>query len=159
MYKNTPGGTPGELPIKTFGQQLPNVKYEERPGAYAFLLNVHREVALVKTSFGFFLPGGGLDPGEDEVNGLARELYEEIGYTLVDAEFLMKAAQFHWSEFYGKHFKKVGSFFEVEASPPPSLQCADGHSLHWAPLDLAARDLTQEFQRWAVGEFAKLERP
>lgn len=159
MSKHTPDPTSGELPIKTFGEQLPNFSYVERPGAYAFLLNAGGELALIKTSFGLFLPGGGLDPGEDEVTGLARELHEEIGYRLVSADFLMKAAQFHWSEFYKKHFKKVGSFFEVEATPPPASQCADGHELVWAPLDLAARDLTQEFQRWAVGEFAKLLRP
>jgi len=142
--------------MKTFGQVLPEISYVERPGAYGFILNDLREIALVKTSFGLFLPGGGLDDGEDELTGLERELREEIGYEVVQATFLMRAAQYHWSEFYRRHFKKLGAFYEVEATAPAVDTCAPGHALVWVPLDRAAAELSQEFQRWAAGEFARL---
>jgi 8-oxo-dGTP diphosphatase len=142
--------------IRAFGEELPGVTYVERPGAYAIILNERDEIAVVKTSYGYFLPGGGLDPGEEFVDGLARELDEEIGYQLVSATYFLVAAQFHWSEHYQKHFKKIGAFFEVEAQPPSVPQFADGHSLVWMPRQLAARDLSQEFQRWAVQEHIKL---
>jgi 8-oxo-dGTP diphosphatase len=141
--------------LKTFGQVLQGVHYVERPGAYAFILNEKREIAVVQTSFGYFLPGGGLDRGEDELTGLQRELREEIGYEIVNARFLMRAAQYHWSEFYQSHFKKIGAFFEVEAKAPDVDSCAHGHALVWMPLDRAPADLSQEFQRWAAEEFAK----
>lgn len=141
--------------IKSFGQILPGINYVERPGAYAFIMNERREIAVVKTSFGMFLPGGGLDPGEDELTGLARELQEEIGYTIVNAIFLMRASQYHWSEFYRSHFKKIGAFYEVEAEAPDQETCAPGHVLEWVPLERAALELSQEFQRWAAAEFAK----
>lgn len=146
---------PGEK-IRAFGEELPGVTYVERPGAYAIILNKNDEIAVIKTSFGYFLPGGGLDPGEEFVDGLARELDEEIGYKLVNATYFLVAAQFHWSEFYQKHFKKIGAFFEVDAQPPAIPQFADGHSLVWMPRQLAQRDLSQEFQRWAVTEHIKL---
>lgn len=146
---------PGEK-IRVFGEELPGVTYVERPGSYAIILNHLDEIAVIRTTFGYFLPGGGLDPGEEFVDGLARELDEEIGYKIINATYFLVAAQFHWSEFYQKHFKKIGAFFEVEAQPPSIPQFADGHSLVWMPRQLAQRDLSQEFQRWAVQEHIKL---
>ncbi len=146
---------PADQAIKTFGQILNGIQYTDRPGAYAFIMNNKREIALVKTSFGLFLPGGGLDPGEDELTALARELREEIGYELTKAVFLFRAAQYHWSEFYKSHFKKIGAFFEVEAVPPKTETLAPGHGLVWVPVERAAAELSQEFQRWATEQFAR----
>lgn len=146
---------PRTAAIKTFGQVLPGVTYVERPGAYGFIMNDLREIAVVKTSFGMFLPGGGIDPGEDELTALARELKEEIGYRVIKATYLMRASQYHWSEFYKSHFKKIGMFFEVEGQAPAKETCAPGHSLFWVNVERAASELSQEFQRWATAEFAK----
>ncbi len=142
--------------IRAFGNELPGVTYTERPGSYALILNEKDELAVIKTSFGYFLPGGGLEPGEEFLDGLARELKEEIGYEVVRADFFVVAAQFHWSTFYKKHFKKIGAFFEVEAKAPSIPEFAEGHALVWMPRQLAQTDLSQEFQRWAVQEHIKL---
>ena len=141
--------------LKTFGKILPGITYVERPGAYAFIQNEREEIALIRTNFGFFLPGGGLDPGEDELTGLGRELREEIGYEVINAIYLMRAAQYHWSEFYQSHFKKIGAFFEVEAKAPVKNMCAPDHDLIWMPTERAAAELSQEFQRWAAEEYLK----
>ena len=135
---------------KTFGQVLPGVTYVDRPGAYGFLLNDLGELAIIRTSMGLFLPGGGLDPGEDELTALARELREEICFELTRADFVLSASQYHWSAFYKQHFKKIGSFYRVEAHALPGGDCADGHELVWIPVDRARVELSQEFQRWAV---------
>lgn len=142
--------------IKTFGQVLPGIKYTDRPGAYGFIQNEQGELAVVRTSFGHFLPGGGLDPGEDELTALSREIREELGFAVVEAKFLMKAAQFHWSEFYRSHFRKIGSFFEVKTDRTDNPLCAPDHGLIWLPRAEAARQLTQEFQRFAAEEFLRL---
>ncbi len=141
--------------LKTFGTILPGITYVERPGAYAFIKNDRQEIAVVKTNFGSFLPGGGLDPGEDELTGLDRELREEIGYEIINSIYLMRAAQYHWSEFYKSHFKKIGAFFEVEAKAPQTNMCAPDHDLIWVPLKRAGAELSQEFQRWAASEYLK----
>jgi 8-oxo-dGTP pyrophosphatase MutT (NUDIX family) len=135
--------------LKTFGQPLPGITYIERPGAYALLFNDAKNLAVVKTGFGYFLPGGGADPEEDLETALRRELLEEIAFELTSARLIGQAAQYHWSEFYQSHFKKIGSFYFVEGAwlsrpTPPD------HALLWLPLREAARALTQEFQAWMV---------
>ncbi|MGE0526074.1 MAG: NUDIX domain-containing protein [Bdellovibrionales bacterium] len=137
--------------IPEFGQPRPGVRYVERPGAYAFL--PHPEdgrLAIVKTAHGLFLPGGGLNRGEEPVAGLKREIFEEIGYQLLEARLVARANQYHWSEFYREHFKKTGMFYLITARAPSRDQCSAGHELLWLPAPVAQRELTQEFQRWAT---------
>lgn len=138
--------------IPEFGTILADVTYVERPGAYGLLFNDLGQLAIIHTSFGQFLPGGGLDPGETELEGLRRELKEEIGFTLTRANFLMKVAQYHWSEFYQKHFKKIGAFYHIEAMAPTTPEFQDGHTLLWKDPAEGAQILNQEFQRYAVLE-------
>lgn len=139
--------------IKAFGPILPGISYQDRPGAYGFILNQYRELAVVRTSYGLFLPGGGLDPGEDDLSGLARELNEELGFELVKAIYLYRASQYHWSEHYQAYFRKIGAFYEAQVRIPTGAVCAEGHELVWMPLVHATRELSQEFQRWATEEF------
>ncbi len=139
--------------IRVFGDILPGVKYTERPGGYAFIQNQLRELAVVKTPNGMFLPGGGVDPGEAIEDGLRRELREEIGFELQTARLIVQAVQYHWSEHYRSYFKKIGSFFEVEGVRPPNAKLEKDHSLLWLPGPEIERVLTQEFQRWAASVF------
>lgn len=55
--------------------------YRVRPGARAVLLNDWGEIALMHVSkLGYYkLPGGGIDEGESIIEGLMRELSEEVG--------------------------------------------------------------------------------
>lgn len=127
--------------------------YVERPGAYALLRNASGELACVRTGMGLFLPGGGVEAGEASDVALARELLEEIAFEISSARLLGQAAQYHWSDFYQKHFKKVGSFFSVEGTFGNHEAAAD-HELVWLSRDRAILDLTQTFQRWAVSSWA-----
>ncbi len=144
---------------RVFGRILPGIKYVDRPGAYAFLLNAAGEVAVIQTSFGLFLPGGGVDEDEDLITALRRELSEEIGYEVVSSRFIVSASQYHWSEFYQSHFKKIGSFFVVEANPPVTPINQAGHVLLWLKPEEATAKLSQEFQRWAIQEYIKFSLP
>lgn len=143
-------------PYPVFGQPKQGVTYTDRPGAYALMYNGAGELALVETSTGLFLPGGGLEPGETHEQALNRELMEEIGHRVIQMRAYAEAHQFHWSEFYQQHFKKIGSFFLVETKPPPQETLQAGHGLLWKDPKIAAKTLSQEFQRWAVIESLKI---
>lgn len=136
-----------QIPI--FGDAVPGIQYADRPGAYGLLQNSQNQLAIVQTNMGLFLPGGGLEKGEDEVSGLSREILEEIGHALIQADFLGKAIQFHWSEFYQCHFRKIGSFYRIQTQATGQASAAD-HSLVWLTKKEASMQLTQAFQRWAV---------
>jgi 8-oxo-dGTP diphosphatase len=139
-------------PVREFGSRVAGISYVDRPGAYAFLPDNQQRLAVVRTGVGLFLPGGGIESGEDALSGLKREVFEEIGYTIHAATVRGQAAQFHWSEFYQAHFKKIGTFYLVQATAPAQPIFQQDHSLIWMPPDEAALRLTQEFQRWAVSE-------
>lgn len=136
--------------IPEFGQREPNVVYTDRPGAYGFLFNKHRELAVIQTSWGAFLPGGGLDAGETELQGLSRELWEEMGVKVQSAQLVCQAVQFLYSRHYKKHFRKIGSFFLVEVAQPILLKMEDEHELLWMDKRQASLELSEEFQRWAL---------
>lgn len=136
--------------IPTFGSQESGVTYVDRPGAYAFLLNKHFELAILQTKYGTFLPGGGLDPGESEIVGLSRELHEEMGVKLLTAEIVCRSAQFLYSRHYKQHFRKIGSFYRVELAQPIRLKLEKDHELLWVDQRHAGLELSEESQRWAV---------
>lgn len=140
------------MSVPVFGKIEPGVTYVDRPGAYAFFKNQQNLYAIVRTPMGLFLPGGGLDPGEDPVAGLRREIEEEIGYRLVKAEFVTQAIQYHWSGFYQSHFKKIGYFYIAEAVPPSVPRLQHAHELLWLSHGEVKTQLTQEFQRWAAAQ-------
>jgi 8-oxo-dGTP diphosphatase len=140
------------MAVATFGEIIPGVTYIDRPGAYGFLFDVRNQLAIIETSHGFFLPGGGIEAGETEEQGLGRELMEEIGHRLISAKFFVQATQYHWSTYYQKYFKKIGAFYHIETVPPSQPQLQKGHGLHWLPPTTAASALSQEFQRWALLE-------
>jgi 8-oxo-dGTP pyrophosphatase MutT (NUDIX family) len=59
-----------------------------RPAARAVILSADQQILLVRFEFPagtrWALPGGGLDPGEDHLTALRRELDEELGLQHVD---------------------------------------------------------------------------
>ena len=136
--------------IPVFGKIEKGVTYHDRPGAYGFLPAADGRIAIIETSYGFFLPGGGKEAGEDHELALKREIFEEIGWTVTAARLVGEAEQFHWSEFYQKYFRKIGRFYHVEATAEPDAKMQAEHKLLWWTVDQAAKKLSQEFQRWGV---------
>jgi 8-oxo-dGTP diphosphatase len=68
--------------ILVFGKPIKGYRYIERPGAYAIILDEAKRVAVVKNPLGYFLPGGGQDPGESPEETVKREVLEECGFSI-----------------------------------------------------------------------------
>lgn len=56
-----------------------------RPSVRGIILNKNHEIALIYSQkFHIYkFPGGGIEPGEDHLTALAREINEETGMTLI----------------------------------------------------------------------------
>ena len=78
----------------TFGERAPGREYRIRPAAYLITRNSDGQVATVDTSRGLFLPGGGIEAGEEPEAALKREVLEELGSDLEIDRELGKAIQY-----------------------------------------------------------------
>lgn len=75
-----------------FGEKIENPLI--RPSAYAVVVNEEEKVLVVDVNGTCYLPGGGIDPGEDDETALRRESVEETGYEITDFELIGKANQY-----------------------------------------------------------------
>jgi 8-oxo-dGTP diphosphatase len=60
----------------------PGVGYRDRPGAYAIAMRGGRLLAVWQEGRELQLPGGGIDPGEQPLAALHREVMEETGWRI-----------------------------------------------------------------------------
>ncbi|GAA3177600.1 MULTISPECIES: NUDIX hydrolase [Streptomyces] len=80
------------------------------------------------------LPGGGIDPGEQPADALAREVYEETGGTVRDARLI--GARTYTAHRRGIDWHLVGLFHAVTLLPGPLRVQESGGStadLAWHP--------------------------
>ena len=135
--------------IPQFGTQVAGVEYRERPGGYVIVVRQGGDVALVETAAGFFLPGGGQEPGETPELAAVRESREECDFRISIRARVGVADELVFDSDVGAHLRKHCTFFTADLVDEGDGG-ESGHSVAWATPSSAAVKLTHGSQRWAV---------
>jgi 8-oxo-dGTP diphosphatase len=134
--------------IRTFGVRLPEHEYRVREAAYAVILDGASRVACVAEESGLFLPGGGLEPGEDALDAVHREVAEECARSLEILAPLGSAVQF-FITLRGVPHELRASFFRARFGR--ALDGTAQHELFWLPVEPMPA-FYHECHRWAVAQ-------
>lgn len=126
--------------IRRHGEPVkPGQLYTRRPGVYAILrqgdhiLATHQAEPVPE----FQLPGGGIDPGEQPISALHREVFEETGWKIAVTRRLGAFRRFTYMPEYDLWADKVCTIYlarPIRRLGPPS---EPGHTAIWLPVDEA----------------------
>ncbi|MDD2655958.1 MAG: NUDIX domain-containing protein [Patescibacteria group bacterium] len=85
-----------------------------RPSIYAIIIKDNQLLMTKFGKYGYFLPGGGIDLGEDHIDTLIRELKEETGYTVEVGDLLDIQTAFFKSPIKEKYSHTIKIFYKAE---------------------------------------------
>ena len=145
----------GEATINVFGTKLGGIDYVDRPGAYAVIENNEKQIAVLETSNGYFLPGGGIEFGETEIDALKRELIEEIGYQVLVIAEAGEAVEYIEASREQRYYQIRSKFYKVQLDSVIEEGIEKDHRLIWLSQEDALKLLTRQSQVWAVQKIAK----
>jgi len=142
-----------------FGQTQPGVTYLERTTAYG-LCAKGEAVALARIGarapFEYDLPGGGVEPGEDEAAALMREFVEETGLTVWPTRVIGRAGQFWVNKSEPRN--SLATFYEVELSAEDGKPTEPDHVLVWVAASDAILKVRHESHGWAILHWLRARR-
>ncbi|HMO06808.1 MAG TPA: NUDIX hydrolase [Paracoccaceae bacterium] len=130
--------------IRRYGETVEAGRhYRRRPGVYAVLLDGSTVLCThqAEPTPEFQLPGGGIDPGEQPIAALHREVFEETGWSIAGARRLGAFRRFTYMPEYDLWAEKLCTAYlarPVRRLGPPT---EPGHSAVWLPLSVALAGL------------------
>ncbi len=123
--------------IRRYGEPVKaGQRYTRRPGVYAILLDGDHILATHQAGPvpEFQLPGGGIDPGEQPIPALHREVFEETGWKIAVRRQLGAFRRFTYMPEYDLWAEKLCTVYlarPVRRHGPPS---ETGHTAVWLPV-------------------------
>jgi 8-oxo-dGTP diphosphatase len=117
--------------------------YRRRPGVYAMLLRgdsilvTHQSQPVPE----FQLPGGGIDPGEQPIPALHREVREETGWRIAIDRRIGAFRRFTYMPEYDLWAEKICTIYLARPVRPLGPPTEAGHSAIWLPIDEALTQL------------------
>lgn len=142
-----------------FGAPEPGRTHRDRPAAFGI---AERDglIALVRVrpeagGDWLDLPGGALDPGEDEVHALIREFGEETGLVVTAGRRITGFRQyFRLSS--GEPVNNLGGVYVVQVTDEDAgLKIENDHQLVWLDPCEAVRRLRHDGHAWAVARWMR----
>lgn len=147
------------MPGPQFGAPRPDLQYRDRPAVFGIAVQAGK-IALVRVEkpghpAWLDLPGGALDPGEDEPQALAREFGEETGLAIEPGAPFARADQYFVNT-DGEAFNNRAGFWTVTShSDAPQLKIEDDHTLVWLDPHEAIARLRHDAHVWAVAAWLR----
>ncbi len=146
---------PGPL---QFGRAPAGADPRDRPAAFAVVAREGRiATVFITRSDGACtdLPGGALEPGEDDAAACVREFGEETGLVIRPLRLLARAAQF-LRTVEGEAVNNRCALFEAECvGEDAALKVEADHALQWLPPHEALRVLRHDAHAWAVAAWLR----
>ena len=136
--------------IKRYGEPVKSGQhYRRRAGVYGVLLDgdavllTHQAVPIPE----YQLPGGGIDPGENPIAALHREVYEETGWHIGPVRHVGTFRRFTYMPEYDKWAEKICAIFVARPTLRLGPPTEAGHIAIWAPRDAALQIVTNPGDR------------
>ncbi len=142
--------------IRRYGETpLAGQRYKLRPGAYAILPRKDKFLMTWQDAphNELQLPGGGIDPGENAIQALHREVCEETGWRIANPRRLGAFRRFVFMPEYDMWAEKVCYIYAarpVLRLGPPS---EEGHTALWVSRDVAVAQLYNDGDADFVARF------
>lgn len=145
--------SPPEVP--KFGVRKASETYVPRPGAYALIFDPKGRLAVLESSQGYFLPGGGLEGNETPEETLVREVREECGFNVTIIGRVGEAVEYRRTAGHELGIRKECVFFAANVGETYGVAREDDHVLIWLELHEAEIRLGHGSQKWAVHQVYK----
>ena len=136
--------------IREFGIRLRGKEYIDRPGAYAVIEDNNRRIAVIETSNGYFLPGGGINPCEAEIDALKREIVEEIGFHISGVAMIGEAVEYIEALMERKYYRIHSRFYSAQIVSKIVEETEKDRRLVWLWRAEAVKLLKRQSQSWAI---------
>lgn len=145
--------------MRQFGKLPEKEKARIRPGSYAVIERDEKILVVQIIGWGeYFLPGGGIDPGESEEEALKREALEETGYSITINNKIGTVADYIYFSPADRWYNKIGHFYIAESGEQDiDLIIEEDHKTVWLPIKEAAERLHLGGHRWAVMEYIAIK--
>ena len=135
---------------KVFGSPQPGMTYQARPGAYGIAFDDAGRAAVVYCERkGYFLLGGGIDPGENEPSCICREALEETGRTVTVREKVCIGEEYTL-DLKGRPYHPIGHIYLLELGEQVSQPVETDHVLTWMFAEEFQKTTFLRYQSWAM---------
>jgi 8-oxo-dGTP diphosphatase len=136
-----------------FGATPPDTSAILRPSAYGIVADGPGKIAVVRTSLGLYLPGGGMEAGEGPIETVVRESQEECGLDVSIGAWVVRAVHLVYSPQDRCHYEKRSTYVDARCSDVRGRGIEPDHELEWLTAREAVEQLAAPTDSWAVSRW------